>query len=59
MTIASLDEFKKVAAELSTINTIDKNEQWLNLPAYYRQELLQKMLIAFNAINAANASNKK
>lgn len=48
MTIASLDEFKQVAAELST--TIN-NEQWLNLPTYFRQELLQKMLIALNAIN--------
>ena len=47
MSIANLDEFNKVAAELSTIN----NEQWLNLPTYYRQELLQKMLIALNAIN--------
>ena len=47
MTIASLDGFKKVAAELSAIN----NEQWLNLPAYFRQELLQKLLIALRAIN--------
>lgn len=50
MTIASLDEFKKVTAELSTIN----NKQWINLPTYYRQELLQKMLIAVKAINAIN-----
>ena len=47
MTIASLGEFKKVVAELNTIN----NNQWLNLPTYFRQELLQKLLIALNAIN--------
>lgn len=50
MTAKSIDELKKVMAELISID----NNKLIETPAYLRHELLQKMqkmLIVLNAIN--------